>query len=129
MPANSAVQLSRRERQIMDVVYKLGHATAAEIREQLPAPPVAAAVRTLLRILEEKGHLRHEKDGPRHIYHPITPRSVAQRSAVRHLVGTFFSGSRSAAVAALLDESDRPLSADEREQITRAIQRLRAEDK
>lgn len=113
----------------MDVVYKLGHATAAEIREQLPEPPVAAAVRTLLRILEEKGHLRHEKDGPRHVYYPTTPRSVAQRSAVRHLIGTFFSGSRSAAVAALLDESDRPLSADEREQIAGAIRRLRAESR
>jgi BlaI family penicillinase repressor len=113
----------------MDVVYRAGHATAAEIREQLPDPPVAAAVRTLLRILEEKGHLRHEKDGPRHIYHPTTPRSVAQRSAVRHLLGTFFSGSRSAAIAALLDESDRPLTAEEREQITGAIKRLRATEK
>jgi predicted transcriptional regulator len=112
----------------MDVVYRLGHATAAEIREQLPTPPVAAAVRTLLRILEEKGHLRHEKEGPRHIYHPTTPRSVAQRSAVRHLIGTFFSGSRSAAIAALLDESDRPLTAEERVQITTAIKRLRATD-
>jgi predicted transcriptional regulator len=113
----------------MDVVYRRGHATAAEIREQLPDPPVAAAVRTLLRILEEKGHLRHEKDGPRHVYHPMTPRSVAQKSAVRHLIGTFFSGSRSAAVAALLDESDRPLTTEEREQITTAIKRLRAAEK
>src|SRR5436305_15176250 len=113
----------------MDVVYRRGHATAAEIRDQLPDPPVDAAVRTLLRILEEKGHLRHEKDGPRHIYYPTTPRSVAQRSAIRHLVGTFFDGSRAAAVAALLDESDRPLSAGEREQITSAIKRLRAEEK
>ncbi len=131
MPSSrpSPAQLSRRERQIMDVVYRLGHATAAEIRDALPEPPVPAAVRTLLRILEEKGHLRHEKDGPRHVYHPTTPRSVAQRSAVRHLIGTFFSGSRSAAVAALLDESDRPLTAEEREQINNAIRRLRAEEK
>ena len=121
--------LSRRERQIMDVVYRHGQATAAEIHSELPDPPVAAAVRTLLRILEEKGHLRHEKDGPRHVYYPTTPRSVAQRSAVRHLVGTFFNGSRAAAVAALLDETDRPLSAGEREQITSAIKRLRAEEK
>src|SRR5438094_548064 len=107
-----ATQLSRRERQIMDLVYRHGHATAAEIHEKLPEPPVAAAVRTMLRILEEKGHLRHEKDGPRHVYFPTTPRSVAQRTAMRHLIGTFFNGSRSAAVAALLDESERPLSND-----------------
>ena len=124
-PASNAAQLSRRERQIMDLVYRHGHLTAVEIHEQLPDPPVAAAVRTMLRILEEKGHLRHEKDGPRHIYYPVTPRSVAQRSAVRHLVGTFFNGSRAAAVAALLEESDRPLSSEEREQITGAIRRLR----
>ena len=107
----------------MDVVYRRGRANAAEIREQIPDPPCAAAVRTLLRILEEKGHLRHEKDGPRTVYFPPTPRSVAQRSAVRHLIGTFFSGSRGAAVAALLDESDRPLSSEEREQIATAIKR------
>ena len=123
------VHLSRRERQIMDVVYRRGHATAVEIHEALPEPPCAAAVRTLLRILEEKGHLRHEKEGPRHIYYPTTPRSVAQRSAVRHLIGTFFDGSRAAAIAALLDESDRPLSNEEREQITTAVRRLRAEGK
>jgi predicted transcriptional regulator len=126
---SSPSQLSRRERQIMDVVYRRGRATAAEIHGDLPDPPVAAAVRTLLRILEEKGHLRHEKEGPRHVYYPVTPRSVAQRSAVRHLIGTFFNGSRAAAIAALLDESDRPLTTDEREQIDIAVRRLRAADK
>jgi predicted transcriptional regulator len=109
----------------MDVVYRLGRATAAEIHDNLPEPPVAAAVRTMLRILEEKGHLRHEKDGPRHVYHPVTPRSVAQRSAVRHVVGTFFGGSRTAAIAALLDEGERPLSEAERVELTRMIKRLR----
>ena len=113
----------------MDVVYRRGRATAAEIHGQIPDPPCAAAVRTQLRILEEKGHLRHEKDGPRHVYFPTTPRSVAQRSAVRHLLGTFFNGSRAAAVAALLEESDRPLSTEEREQIASAVKRLRAEGK
>src|SRR5581483_11973383 len=122
----AAAHLSRRERQIMDVVYRQGRATAAEIHEQLPDPPCAAAVRTLLRILEEKGHLRHEKDGQRHVYFPTTPRNVAQRSAVRHLIGTFFNGSRTAAVAALLDESDHPLSSEEREQLAGVIRRLRA---
>jgi BlaI family transcriptional regulator, penicillinase repressor len=109
----------------MDIVYRRGRATAAEIHERLPEAPVPAAVRTLLRILEQKGHLRHQKDGQRHVYLPVTPRSVAQRSAVRHLVSTFFNGSRIAAVAALLDETDRPLSPDEREQIDGAIRRLR----
>lgn len=127
--APAAAQLSRRERQIMDLVYRHGSATAADIHRQLPDPPVAAAVRTMLRILEEKGHLRHEKDGQRHVYYPMTPRSVAQRSAVRHMVGTFFGGSRAAAIAALLDENDRPLSDDERVELSNVIKRLRTEGK
>ena len=85
----------------------------------------------MLRILESKGHLRHEKDGPRHIYYPTTPRNVAQKSAVRHLIGTFFGGSRTAAVVALLDDAERPL--ERRRTPTRAlagvIKRLRAEGK
>lgn len=109
----------------MDVVYALGRATAAEVHERLPDPPHSAAVRTLLRILEEKGHLRHEKDGPRHVYFPTTPRDVARTSALRHVIGTFFGGSRAAAVAALLDESERPLSPREREELRAVIARLR----
>jgi predicted transcriptional regulator len=127
--AAAAAALSRRERQIMDIVYRLGSAAAAEILDQLPDAPQPGALRTMLRILESKGQLRHEASGPRHVYHPVTPRSVAQRSAVRHLLGTFFQGSRAAAVAALLDESDRPLSSDERAQISNAVKRLRAEGK
>lgn len=126
---NHSTHLSRRERQIMDIVYRRGQATAAEIHDQLPDAPCAAAVRTLLRILEDKGHLRHEKDGPRHVYFPTTPRTVAQRSAVRHLIGTFFGGSRTAAVAALLEESDRPLSEGERAELAGVIRRLRSEGK
>ncbi|MEO7964774.1 MAG: BlaI/MecI/CopY family transcriptional regulator [Gemmatimonadaceae bacterium] len=121
--------LSRRERQIMDVVYAMGRATAAEIHERLPDPPHSAAVRTLLRILEEKGHLQHEKSGPRHVYFPTTPRDVARRSALRHVIGTFFGGSRAAAVAALLDESERPLTPGEREEMQSVIARLRREGK
>jgi predicted transcriptional regulator len=113
----------------MDIIYARGQASAAEVLADLPDPPGKTAVRTLLRILEEKGHLRHEKDGPRHIYFPTTPRSVAQRSALRHLIGTFFNGSRAAAVAALLDDSDRPLSSDERAELAGVIRRLRAEGK
>src|SRR3954449_12066916 len=83
VPPPGTPQLSRRERQIMDVVYRQGSATAAEIHSHLPDPPVAAAVRTMLRILEEKGHLRHEKDGPRHVYYPVTPRNVGKKRAPR----------------------------------------------
>jgi predicted transcriptional regulator len=118
--------LARREREIMDVVYRLGGATSRQIRDELQDPPHPAAVRTLLRILESKGQLRHTKDGPRHVYIPTTPRSVAQRSAVKHLLSTFFGGSRAAAVAALLDD-DQPLAPSEREALAAAVKRLRAE--
>lgn len=119
--------LARREREIMDVVYRLGGATARQVREELHDPPHPAAVRTLLRILESKGQLRHTKDGPRHVYIPTTPRSVAQRSAVKHLLSTFFGGSRAAAVAALLDDGDQPLTTSERDALATAVKRLRAE--
>jgi predicted transcriptional regulator len=122
-----ASSLTRREREIMDVVYRLGSATARRIREELHDPPHPAAVRTMLRILESKGHLRHTKDGPRHLYVPTTARSTAQRSAVKHLLSTFFSGSRAAAVAALLDEADQPLSSAERDELAAMVKRLRAE--
>jgi len=111
----------------MDVVYRLGGATSRQIREELQDPPHPAAVRTLLRILEAKGQLRHTKDGPRHVYVPTTPRSVAQRSAVKHLLSTFFGGSRAAAVAALLDDGDQPLTARERDALATVVRRLRAE--
>ena len=111
----------------MDVVYKLGRATVAQIHERLPDPPHSAAVRTMLRILEAKGQLRHVSDGPRFVYLPTTPRSVAQRSALKHVLGTFFNGSRAAVVAALLDEKDRPLTAAERAELAEVVKRLRAD--
>ncbi|HEX8363527.1 MAG TPA: BlaI/MecI/CopY family transcriptional regulator [Longimicrobium sp.] len=120
-------ELSRRERQIMDVIFRLGRASAAEVHELLPDAPSATAVRTLLRILEDKGHLRHEKDGPRHIYLPTVPRDSAQRSAAAHLLRTFFGGSPRAAVAALLDLSERPLTPGEREELVEMIRREREE--
>ena len=113
----------------MDIVHRLGRASVSDVMTALSGNPSYSTVRAQLRVLEEKGHLRHEKDGPRHVYFPTTPRSVAQRSAVRHLIGTFFGGSRSAAVAALLDESDRPLSESERAELAGMIRRLRAEGK
>jgi predicted transcriptional regulator len=99
-------QLSRRERQIMEVIYSRGRATAAEVRDNLPDPPSYSAVRAMLRILEDKGHLVHESDGPRYVFLPTTPREEAQETALRGVVRTFFDGSPESAVAALLDTED-----------------------
>jgi predicted transcriptional regulator len=97
--------LSRRDRQILDVLYRRGRATAADIRKALPDPPSYSAVRALLRILEAKGHVRHEQHGPRYIFVPTLPREAAKRSALRHLVNTFFEGSASQVMAALFEMS------------------------
>lgn len=121
--------LSRRERQIMDVVYSLGRATAAEVLERLPEPPSYSAVRTHLRILEEKGHLRHEQDGPRYVYVPLVPRDTAQDSALRHLLRTFFDDSTEAAVAALLDIRGDQLSDAELERLSRLIEQARPQER
>jgi len=94
--------LTRREQQIMDVVYAGGRVTAAQVRERIDDAPSDSAIRTLLRLLEEKGHLRHESEGPRYVYVPTTSRAEAGRSAVRHLVETFFEGSVEEAMSALL---------------------------
>ena len=99
-------QLSRRERQIMEVIYANGRATAAEVREHLPDPPSYSAVRAMLRILEGKGHLVHESEGPRYVFLPTTPREQARETALRGIVRTFFGGSPENAVAALLDLDD-----------------------
>jgi BlaI family transcriptional regulator, penicillinase repressor len=101
--ADASVQLSRRERQIMDVIYRRGRATAAEVLADLPDPPSYSAVRALLRLLEAKGHVQHEQDGPRYVYAPTVARDRARRSALKHVVRTFFDGSTSEAMAALLD--------------------------
>lgn len=90
----------------MDVIYSHGRATAAEVREGIADPPSYSAVRALLRLLEEKGHVRHVEDGPRYVYVPITPRNDAARSALRHLVSTFFGGSTEDAVSALIEGED-----------------------
>jgi predicted transcriptional regulator len=119
--------LSRRERQAMDVVYRLGRATAAEVREGMPDPPGYSAVRAMLRVLEEKGHVKHGQDGPRYVYRPAVPREKAGRSAMRQLVRTFFGGSAEQAVAALIDGADAKLSNEELERIARLIERARAE--
>ena len=97
--------LSKRERQIMDVLYGAGRATAADVRARMPEPPSYSAVRTLLRILEEKGHVRHEQDGIRYVYVPTVTPAKAQRSALKHLIDTFFGGSAARGMAALVELS------------------------
>jgi predicted transcriptional regulator len=119
--------LSRRERQIMEVIYRRGQATAAEVLDDLPDPPSYSAVRAMLRILEEKGHLRHEQHGPRYVFLPKVPREQARRSALKQLVHTFFDGSTEQAVAALLAQSDRKLSAAELDRLARLIDQARKE--
>jgi predicted transcriptional regulator len=117
--------LSRRERQIVDALYKLGRASAAEVRAELPDPPSYSAVRALLRILEDKGHVRHEQDGPRYVYAPTVARDSAKRSAMRHLLHTFFDGSAAQAMSALLDVSSSRLSDSELDRLERLIDEAR----
>src|SRR4026209_1443445 len=114
-------QLSRRERQIMDVVYRNGRVTAAEVLAELPEPPGYSAVRAMLRILEEKGHVRHEQDGPRYVYLPTVAPERAKKTALRHVLQTFFNGSAEQALSALLDESDTRLSEHELDRLARVI--------
>ena len=119
--------LSRRERQIMDSVYRRGRATAAEVLEDLPDPPSYSAVRTMLRLLEEKGHLEHQQDGPRYVYLPMVPRENARKTALRHLVSTFFNGSAEQAMAALLELKDSELTEEQLDRIQRMIEDARTE--
>jgi predicted transcriptional regulator len=113
--------LSRRERQIMDILFRLGRAPATVVREELPGTPSLSTVRTQLRILEKKGHVRHEEQGLRYVYRPVTTRRAARRSALRHLVGTFFDGSAEQAVAALLGGEAKRLTEPELERIARFV--------
>jgi len=119
----TSVQLSRRERQIMDVLYKLERGTVAEVLERMPGKPHYSTVRAQLRVLEEKGHVRHEEDGLRYIYIPAVPRDVARRSALRHLIDTFFEGSTEKAVAALLGGEASRITPDELERLNRLVAR------
>ena len=117
--------LSRRERQILDIIYAKGSATAAEVRDAMDDPPSYSAVRTLLRILEEKGHARHETLGTRYVYLPSVPREHARTSALSRIVTTFFDGSAAQAAAALVDSGS--LSKDELERLSALIERARKE--
>ena len=126
-PEELISELSRRERQIMDFLYQNGRATAAEVEANLPDPPSYSAVRAMLRVLEEKGHVRHQQDGPRYVYVPSVARERAKRSALRHVVRTFFDGSPEEVVAALLDDRSAKLSDDELDRLARLIARARQE--
>jgi BlaI family penicillinase repressor len=119
--------LSRRERQIMDILYQRGRASASEILEALPDPPSYSAVRAKLRVLEEKGHVRHEAEALHYVYLPTTARDTARRSALRHMLATFFDGSVEQTVAALLDLSAANLSQQDLDRIGRLIEEARRE--
>src|SRR5262245_4119786 len=117
--------LSRRERQIMDFLYQSGRATAAEVQAGMPEPPSYSAVRAMLRVLEDKGHVRHEQDGPRYVYVPKLGRDKAKRSALRHVLKTFFDGSTEQVVAALLDSRVGEASEQELDRMARLIEKAR----
>ncbi|HJQ24389.1 MAG TPA: BlaI/MecI/CopY family transcriptional regulator [Blastocatellia bacterium] len=127
MTKNPHAHLSRRERQIMDVIYSKGRATAAEVLEAIPQPPSYSAVRAMLRLLEEKGYLRHEQDGPRYVFLPTLSRERARQSAMKQLLQTFFDNSAEQAVAALLDMSRARLSDEELGRLSEMIERARKE--
>lgn len=127
MSGNSHQHLSRRERQIMDVIYSRGQATAAEVQENMPDPPSYSAVRAMLRLLEEKGYLKHEQDGPRYIFKPTLAREKARKSALKQMLETFFDGSTEQAVAALLNLSKAKLSQDELDRLSQMIETAKKE--
>ena len=119
--------LSRRERQIMDVLYARGRATVQDVLADLPDPPSYSAVRALLRVLEDKGHVHHEEEGPRYVFLPVVAREKARRSALRRVLETFFDGSTEQAVAALLDLQSSQLDPQELDRLARLIDKARKE--
>jgi predicted transcriptional regulator len=121
------LHLSRRERQIMDVIYSSGSATVQEVVSKIPDPPSYSAVRAMLRVLEEKGHVKHREDGPRYVYLPTVPRDEARQSALRQLVRTFFDGSAEQAAAALLGMTGPDLTEQELDRLSEAIEMARKE--
>jgi predicted transcriptional regulator len=119
--------LTRRERQIMDVLYRRSRATAAEVMAELPGEPNYSTVRTQLRVLEDKGHVRHEEEGGRYVYAPAVPRHAARKSALKHLVETFFDGSAEQVVAAVLGGEASRLSDEELDRVSALIDKARKE--
>jgi predicted transcriptional regulator len=125
MPEPLHTALSRRERQIMDVLFRRLRATAADVMGDLPGSPSYSTVRTQLRVLEQKGHVRHEEEGLRYVYMPVVRRQAARKSALRHLVDTFFDGSAEKAVAALLGGEASTVSGEELDRIATLINKAR----
>lgn len=121
--------LSRRERQIMDILYQRGKASASDVREAMPDAPSYSAVRAMLRILEEKGHLKHQEEGLKYVYAPTVARDKAKRSAVQHLLDTFFNGSPEQIMASLLDVSSTRLTREELDRMSAMIDKAKNEGK
>ena len=121
--------LSRRERQIMDILYQRGKASASEVREAMEAAPGYSAVRAMLRVLEEKGHVKHQAEGLKYVYVPVVARDKAKRSAVKHVMETFFNGSAEQIVAALLDVSSTRLTREELDRMSEMIEAAKREGK
>ncbi len=119
--------LGRRERQIMDVVYRLGEASVGDVLEQLPDPPSYSSVRTMIRLLESKGFLKHRRVGTKYVYWPTQSLEAASRSALRHVMKTFFSGSATDAVAAILDDSAKKLTDEDLTRLEQLIDKAREE--
>ena len=120
-------KLSRRERQIMDILYRLGRATASDVQEQLTGKPAYSTVRAQLRVLEEKGELRHEEEGLRYVYMPKQPRRQIQQSALKHLIDTLFEGSAEKVVAALLGKGSATITEEQLQRMAELIERARDE--
>jgi predicted transcriptional regulator len=127
MTKPSPTTLTRREREIMDILYRRGRATAAEVLEDMANAPTYSAVRALLRILEDEGHIKHVQEGPRYVYLPAVARSDARKSALSHVVTTFFDGSVEQAVVTLVESSKAKLSKDELERLARLIEKAKKE--
>src|SRR2546425_117613 len=125
MPQAPHSTLSRRERQIMDILYRLGRATANEVMAALPGEPNYSTVRTQLRVLETKSHIRHEEQGLRYIYMPTAPRHAVRQSALRHLIETFFEGSAEKMLSTLLGSEGARLSEEELERLAQLIEKAR----
>ena len=121
--------LSRRERQIMEILFQRGKASASEVREAMEDAPSYSAVRAMLRVLEEKGHLKHQAEGLKYVYLPVVTREKAKRSAVKHLLDTFFSDSPEQVVAALLDVSSKRLTHEELDRMAEMIEKAKREGK